>query len=107
MNPKYSLMVNQEIDLLLECRFIYPVPYSKWVLPLIVVPKKNGKLRICKDFCKLNSVTERDYFPIPFTDAILNDMVGHECYSFLDGFLDYNQVIIALACKAYTTFTTN
>jgi hypothetical protein len=44
MNPKYSLMVKEEIDKLLECGFIYPVPYSEWVSPIVVVPKKNGKL---------------------------------------------------------------
>ena len=107
MNPKYSLMVKEEIDKLLECGFIYPVPYSEWVSPIVVVPKKNGKLRICVDFRKLNFVTQKDYFPLPFTDAILDGVAGHECYSFLDGFSGYNQVMIVAACRAYTTFTTN
>ena len=44
MNPKYSLLVKEEIDKLLECGFIYPIPYSEWVSPIVVVPKKNGKL---------------------------------------------------------------
>jgi hypothetical protein len=107
MNHKYSLMVKEEIDKLLECGFIYPVPYSEWVSPIIVVPKKNGKLRICVDFRKLNNVTQKDYFPLPFTDAILDGVAGHDCYSFLDGFSGYNQVTIAHACRAYTTFTTD
>jgi hypothetical protein len=107
MNPKYSLMVKEETDKLLECGFIYPVPYSEWVSPIVVVPKKNGKLRICVDFRKLNFVTQKDYFPLPFTDAILDGVAGHECYSFLDGFSGYNQVMIAPACRAYTTFTTD
>jgi hypothetical protein len=107
MNPKYFLMVKEEIDKLLECGFIYPVPYSEWVSPIVVVLKKNGKLRICVDFRKLNNVTQKDYFPLPFTDAILDGVAGHECYSFLDGFSGYNQVMIALACRAYTTFTTD
>ena len=72
MNPKYSLMVKEEIDKLLECGFIYLVPHSEWISPIIVVPKKNGKLQICMDFCKLNFVTQKDYFSLPFTDAILD-----------------------------------
>jgi hypothetical protein len=56
-------MVKEEIDKLLECGFIYLVPYSEWVSPIVVVPKKNGKLRICVDFRKLNFVTQKDYFP--------------------------------------------
>ena len=58
INPKYYLLVKEEIDKLLECGFIYPVPYSEWHFPIVIVPKKNGKLRICQDFCKLNSVTK-------------------------------------------------
>ena len=92
MNPTYSLLVKEEIDKLLECGFIYPVLYSEWESPIVVVPKKNGKLRICQDFCKLNSITKKDYFPLPFTNAFLDVVVGHECYSILNGFSGYNQV---------------
>jgi hypothetical protein len=67
--------------------------------PIVVVPKKNGKLRICVDFRCLNNVTQKDYLPLPFTDAILDGLAGYECYSFLDGFLGYNQIMIALACR--------
>jgi hypothetical protein len=107
MNPKYSLMVKEEIDKLLECGFIYPVPYSEWVSPIVVVSKKNGKLRICVDFRRLNNVTRKDYFPLPFTNAILDGVAGYEYYSFLDGFSGYNQIMIALGCRAYMTFTTD
>ena len=105
MNLKYSLMVKEEIDILLECRFIYLVPHSEWISSTVVVPKKKGKLRICQDFCKLNSVTKKDYFPLPFTSAILDGVVGHECYSFVDGFSSYNQIQITSEDRPFTTFT--
>ena len=60
LNPKYSLLVKEEIDKLLKAGFIYPVPYSEWVSPIVMVPKKNGKVRICQDFRKLNSATKKD-----------------------------------------------
>jgi hypothetical protein len=47
LNPKYSLLVKKEIEKLLEIGFIYPVPYSEWISPIVIVPKKNGKIRIC------------------------------------------------------------
>ena len=47
MNFKYSLLVKKEIDKLLKVIFSYKVPLSEWVSPIVVVPKKNGKLRIC------------------------------------------------------------
>jgi hypothetical protein len=107
MNPKYSLMVKEEIDKLLECGFIFLVPHSEWVSPIVIVPKKNGKLRIWQDYRKLNSVTKKDHFPLPFTDTLLDSVAGFECYSFLDGFSGYNQIRIALRDKLLTTFTTD
>ncbi len=58
--------------------------------PILIVPKKNGKLKICVDFRKLNVVTKKDFFPLPFTDEVLNTMVGCETYSFLDGYYGYH-----------------
>jgi hypothetical protein len=46
--PKYSLLVKEEIEKLLEIGFIYPVSYSEWVSPIVIVLKKNDKIRICK-----------------------------------------------------------
>jgi hypothetical protein len=34
LNPRYSLMVKEEIDRLLEAGFIYPVNNSEWVSPI-------------------------------------------------------------------------
>ena len=95
LNPRYLLMVKEDIDRLLEAGFIYPVVNSEWVSPIVVVPKKVGadgktKIRVCQDFRKLNASTKKDYFPIPFTDIILDHVSEHECYSFLDGFSGYN-----------------
>ncbi|OAE22608.1 hypothetical protein AXG93_3149s1000 [Marchantia polymorpha subsp. ruderalis] len=50
-----------------------------------------SKIRVCQDFRKLNAATKKDHHPLPFTDAILDHVAGHEMYSFLDGFSGYNQ----------------
>lgn len=42
MNPKYSLMAKEEIDNFLEVGFVYKVPYSEWISPIVVVSKSNG-----------------------------------------------------------------
>ena len=59
LNPKYSLLVKEELDKLLRVGFIYEVPYSEWVSPIVMVPKKNGKIQICQDYRKLNAVTKK------------------------------------------------
>jgi hypothetical protein len=110
LNPRYSLMVKEETDRLLEAGFIYPVNNSEWVSPIVVVPKKVGadgkvNIRVCQDFRKLNSATKKEYFPLPFTDIILDHVAGHQRYSFLDGFSGYNQVFIQMSDQLKTTFT--
>jgi hypothetical protein len=54
-----------------------------------VVPKKNGKFRISVNFKKLNATTKKDLFPLPFTNEVLNTIVGCEAYSILDGYSRY------------------
>ena len=46
----------------------------------------------------------KDPFPIPFIDNILEEVVGHEIYSFMDGFFRYNQISIAEEDKMKMTF---
>ena len=92
MNPNYAAKVKDEIDKLLRVGFIQPVKQATWLSPILVVPKKNGKIRVCVDYRKLNAVTVTDAFPLPFTDGVLDAVAGHEVYSFLDGFSGYNQV---------------
>jgi hypothetical protein len=43
-----------------------------WLSPIVVVPKKNKKLQICVDFCKLNVVTKKDPYPLPFMEKVSN-----------------------------------
>ena len=92
MNPNYAAKVKDEIDKLLWVGFIRPVKKATWLSPIVVVPKKNGKIRVCVDYRKLNAATVTDAFPLPFTDGVLDAVAGHEVYSFLDGFSGYNQI---------------
>ena len=69
---------------------MYPISDSEWVSPLVLVPKKNGKLRICVDYRELNKATKKDHFPLPFIDQVLDSLVGKFFFSFLDGFSRYN-----------------
>ena len=66
MNPSLKDIVKEELQKFLTTGFIYPISDSKWVSPLVVVPKKvTGKWRICVDFRELNKATLKDYFPLP------------------------------------------
>jgi len=47
---------------------------------------------VCIDDRKLNSVTRKDHFPLPFIDQILEKLAGQSFYYFLDGYSGYNQI---------------
>jgi hypothetical protein len=70
----------------------------------VVVPKKNGKLRIYVDFEKLNKTTIKVSYPLPFSNEILNTIARYETYSFLDGYLGYHQIFITPKDRYKTTF---
>jgi hypothetical protein len=50
LNPNYATTVKQDIEKLLVDGFIQQVEEATWLSPIVVVPKNNGKLRICVDF---------------------------------------------------------
>jgi hypothetical protein len=92
LNPNIKEVVKNEVIKLLDNGIIYPIFYSKWVSPTQVVPKKSGVTvitnekneliptrtitgwRMCIDYSKLNSMTRKDHFPLPFMDQILEMM---------------------------------
>jgi hypothetical protein len=47
-----------------------------WLSPIVVILKKNGKLKICVDFKKLKVATKKDPFSLPFTYKVLNMVDG-------------------------------
>ncbi|MCO5576857.1 hypothetical protein L7F22_030677 [Adiantum nelumboides] len=86
MNPNYAKKAKEKIDNLLKARFIIDVESNDWLFPIVVVLKKNGKLRVCVDYRKLNAQIIKDPFALPFTDMMLDEIGGHEMYSFMDGY---------------------
>lgn len=43
-NENFGNKIKEEIDKLLTAEFIYEIEHTEWVSPIVVVPKKNGKL---------------------------------------------------------------
>ena len=104
--PQLCKIGQRRAGCLLKAGFIPEVESSDWLFPIVVVQEKNGKLRICVDFRKLNEQTIKDPFPLPFTDTMLDQIAGFQMYSFADGYIGYNQIRLALEDREKTTFIT-
>ncbi|KAL3689795.1 hypothetical protein R1sor_016104 [Riccia sorocarpa] len=89
-----------------EPRLLKIVKEYDWLSPIVIVPKKNGTLRVCVDYRKLNEHTVKDPYPLPFIDDILDKVAGKEAYTFMDGFNGYNQVSIAAEDQNKAAFIT-
>ena len=69
---------------------------TNWVSTMVLVKKKNRKIRICIDYRALNKQTQKDYFLLSFINIILDEVASHELYTFMNGYSGYNQISIAL-----------
>jgi len=65
MNPNLREIVKEELQKSLNVNFIYPISDSQWISPLVIVPKKNGKWRVCIDYRELNKATLKIIFLCP------------------------------------------
>ena len=61
--------------------------------------------RVCIDYRRLNEVTRKYHFPLPFIDQLLERVFGHPFYCFLDGYFGYFLIEIAPEDQEKTTFT--
>ena len=74
----------KEVRKLLHAGFIEEVYHPEWLANPVVVPKANGKLRMCIDYTSLNKACPRDPYPLPRIDQIVDSTSGCDLLSFLD-----------------------
>jgi hypothetical protein len=60
---------------------------------------------MCIDYRKLNKATWKDHFPLPFIDGMIERLVNHSFFCYLDGYSSYHQILIYLNDQRKTTFT--
>ena len=97
--------VDQLIEEMLEQKVIEPSS-SPWASPIVLVQKKDGGVRFCVDYRKLNRITKLDEFPLPRIDDTLDRLAGACYFSTLDLASGYWQVEMDSPSKEKTAFTT-
>ena len=82
------------------------VNYPEWLANVVLVPKKDGKVRMCVDFRDLNKASPKDDFPLLDIDILVDNIAGHALLSFMDGFSRYIQIKMAPKDMLKTSFIT-
>lgn len=79
---------------------------SEFASPILFVPKKDGKLRMCIDYRHLNDITLKDRYPLPNIQDLLHRIQGSSFFSKLDMASGYHQISVAPKDRHKTGFIT-
>ncbi|CAF0842088.1 unnamed protein product, partial [Didymodactylos carnosus] len=102
---KETQIINEQVKEMLDNHVIRPST-SPWSAPVVIIRKKDGSPRFCVDYRKQNLITERDVYPSPRIDDIIDKLVGSQYFTTLDLKAGYWQIPIEEQDKKKTAFIT-
>ena len=101
----YQEQVYQELQEMLDTGIIEKST-SEWGSPIVLVKKKDGTLRMCVDYRRLNAVSHMDAYPMPRIDDLIDKLGPAKFISTIDLTKGYWQVPVAAEDQHKTAFTT-
>ena len=104
--PKAREVIEKNIQNLLDQGLIRPST-SPWSSPVVLVPKKNGTMRMCVDYRKLNTITIRDQYPLPRIDDTFDQLHNAAWFTTLDLVQGYHQLPLDDEAIPKTAFVTH
>ncbi|KAK1683416.1 hypothetical protein QYE76_044264 [Lolium multiflorum] len=122
-NLKYAHIDDKKIYPVIISSKLSEIEEERWVSPVHCVPKKGGMTvvpndndelipqrivvgyRMCIDFRKVNKVTKKDHYPLPFIDQMLERLSKNTHFCFLDGYSGFSQIAVKAKDQEKTTFT--
>ncbi|CAG2199128.1 unnamed protein product [Mytilus edulis] len=99
-------VLEEELKKMIDKNLIEP-SCSPWAAPVCLVKKRDGSIRFCVDFRKLNERTVKDAYPLPRIDDTLDTLSGGKWFSCVDLASGYFQVEVAEEDKYKTAFSTH
>ncbi|UYV79843.1 hypothetical protein LAZ67_18000901 [Cordylochernes scorpioides] len=105
VSPAERRVIQSEVEKMMETKIIRPSS-SPWASPVILVRKKDGSLRFCVDYRRLNKITKKDVYPLPRIDDALDTLSGSRYFSTMDMRSDYWQIEVDDKDREKTAFIT-
>ena len=100
--------IEEELDRLEANGSIEKVAHSTWAAPIVAVPKKNRKFRICGDYkVNVNQVLDVNQYPLPTPDQLFATLAGGTKFTTLDLSQAYMQLPLEEESKQYVTINTH
>ena len=106
---RYNPVVAKEVDSIIVKYLkagIIRRSQSPYAAPIVVVLKKNGKIRITCDYRRLNEATVIPQTPIPRIDELLDTLESASFFSSFDMMLGFHQIMIGENSVPLTAFCT-
>lgn len=98
--------IESEVQKLIIMSFIREEEHPEWLVNIVPVEEKNGKIRVCIDFRDLNETCPKDYFALPIIEVLRENTCEYEWISFLDGFSGYKKIKMDLKDEKHMSFCT-
>ena len=101
-----KVVAEEEISKMLKEGVIVPST-SPWSSPVCMVTKKDGTIRFCIDYRKLNGLTKKNSYPLPRIDETIDSLGGNEWFCTIDLQSGYWQVGMKGEDKEKTAFSSH
>ncbi|XP_046428981.1 uncharacterized protein LOC124183886 [Neodiprion fabricii] len=100
--------VARKLSKLEALKINFPVEYSDWGSPVMLVLKSDGSVRLCGDFkVTLNKYLEIDHYPLPKVEEVLETLRRGELFTKLDPSEAYQQLPLAKDSKKLVVISTH
>ena len=100
--------VGRELDRLESEGILRKVNHSDWAAPIVLVPKKDGTMRLCGDYkSTLNPALQVDQYPLPSIPELLASVAGGKRFTTLDLTSAYHQMVLDTPSSKLVTISTH
>ena len=83
--------VDEEVKRLMEDGLVTPSK-SPWASPIVILHRKDGTIRLCIEYRKLNEITRKNSYPLPRIDALFDNLRGSKYFTIMDLISGYHQI---------------